>query len=51
MSIAAGVFIAFEPVHQMTEFATAVQTLYGGASPMVLVNAGIVGVGLRGAMS
>jgi hypothetical protein len=47
---AAGLFIAFEPVHHLADWAKAVSLTFGGASPYLLINAGLVGIGLRGAM-
>lgn len=48
--ILAGLFIALEPVHHLGNWAMAVSTAFGDASPYVLINAGLVGIGLRGAM-
>ena len=48
--IAGGAFIAFEPVHQLAEYASSVSALFGDASPGVLINAGLVGIGIRGAL-
>lgn len=45
----AGLFIAFEPVHHMAELAQSVSTVFGNASPALLINGGLVGIGLRGA--
>ncbi|SPH17435.1 hypothetical protein DEA8626_00954 [Defluviimonas aquaemixtae] len=46
-----GLFIAFEPVHRLTEWADSLRLVFGGASPYVLINAGLVGIGLRGAVA
>jgi hypothetical protein len=46
----AGLFIAFEPVHHLTDWARAVSQTFGGTSPYLLINAGLVGIGLRGAI-
>ena len=48
--IAAGTFVAFEPVHQLAEYASAVSSLYGDTSPAVPINAGLALIGLRGAV-
>ncbi|MCP3947350.1 hypothetical protein [Herbaspirillum sp.] len=47
--ILVGVFMALEPVHGMT---AAVAFLYNatGVTAPVLINAGLVGIGVRGAM-
>jgi len=44
-----GVFIAFEPVHQLADYTTAVHALFGNASPGILINGGLALIGLRGA--
>ena len=49
--LAAGVFMAFTPVHDMVDLTASVKSMFGGASPAVLINAGLVGIGLRGAVS
>ena len=46
----AGLFIAFEPVHHLADWAKAVSLTFGATSPYLLINAGLVGIGLRGAM-
>lgn len=48
--IAAGLFIAFEPVHHLVDWTRAVSRTFGDASPYILINAGLVGIGLRGAV-
>lgn len=47
--VLAGLFIAFEPVHHLTDWVAAVSATFGDASPYLLINAGLVGIGLRGA--
>ncbi|MGB1215856.1 MAG: hypothetical protein ACPG4X_20980 [Pikeienuella sp.] len=49
--IVAGVFIAAEPLHEMTLITQSVQDMFGGATPGMLINAGLAGIGLRGAVS
>lgn len=48
--LACGVFMAFEPVHQLAEWTEAVRKMAGDAPPAVLINAGLAGIGIRGAM-
>ena len=48
--IVLGVFVAFEPLHGASEWVHAVNAMTGGASPYALINAGLVGIGLRGAI-
>lgn len=48
--LCAGLFVAFEPVHHLADWAKAVSQTFGGASPYLLINAGLVGIGLRGAI-
>ncbi len=50
LPLLAGLFIAFEPVHHLIDWAKAVSLTFGGASPYILINAGLVGIGLRGAV-
>ncbi|MEZ5886786.1 MAG: hypothetical protein R3D56_07890 [Paracoccaceae bacterium] len=48
--VAAGLFIAFEPVHHLSDWVKAVNATFGNTSPYLLINAGLVGIGLRGAL-
>lgn len=50
LPLAAGLFVAFEPVHHLADWSKAVSLTFGGASPYLLINAGLVGIGLRGAI-
>ncbi len=50
LPILAGLFIASEPVHHLADWAKAVSMIFGGTSPYLLINAGLVGIGLRGAV-
>lgn len=47
----AGGFIAFEPVHEWAAMTESVQSVFGGAPAGVLINAGLAGIGLRGALA
>jgi len=46
----AGLFMAFEPVHGLSGMVDVVRNASGGATAAVLINAGIAGIGLRGAL-
>ena len=50
LPIAAGVFIASEPLHGLTDWAMVVSSLFDDVSPAVLINMGLAGVGIRGAL-
>ena len=44
-----GLFMAFEPVHGLTDLAEAIKNATGMSAP-VLINLGLAGIGLRGAI-
>ena len=44
-----GLFIAFEPVHGLAQYADSVRNATGTTAP-ILINAGLVGIGLRAAV-
>ena len=44
-----GLFMAFEPVHGLTDLAEAIKNATGMSAP-VLINIGLAGIGLRGAI-
>lgn len=44
-----GLFMAFEPVHGLTDLAAAIKNATGMSAP-VLINVGLAGIGLRGAI-
>lgn len=48
--LSSGLFIAFEPVHHLTEYAQSVSAMYGDTSPAFLINSGLIAIGLRGAV-
>ncbi|WP_413868399.1 hypothetical protein [Albidovulum sp.] len=50
LPILAGLFIAFEPVHHLADWVKAVSRTFGDASPYLLINAGLAGIGLRAAV-
>jgi len=45
----AGIFIATEPLHGLTEWTVVVENVTGLSGPM-LINLGLGGIGLRGAL-
>jgi len=45
-----GLFIAFEPVHGLVEVAAGIRNATGLSAP-ALINAGLAGIGLRGAIA
>lgn len=48
--VAAGVLIASEPLHGLTDLVQTLNGMTGGTPPAMLINAGLVGIGLRGAV-
>lgn len=46
--IASGAFIAFDQLHGLEAAAAGLSRVYGGLSPAALINAGLLGLGLRG---
>jgi hypothetical protein len=48
--LACGLFIAFEPTHGLSGLAASLDAATGGIGPYALINLGLVGVGLRGAV-
>lgn len=50
MPILAGVTVATEPLHGLTDVVTTVNNMTGSASPAILINAGLAGIGIRGAL-
>lgn len=45
-----GAFMALEPVHGLTAWVQAVSAMTGDMAPYALINMGLVGIGLRGAV-
>ena len=45
-----GFVAASEPLHGLIGVTETIANLTGGASPYALVNAGLIGIGLRGAL-
>lgn len=53
MSVAplvAGLVIATEPLHGMSGLVEAINNMTGSTPPAVLINAGLAGIGIRGAI-
>lgn len=46
--IGLGAFVATEPLHGLTAWVQSVNAMTGDMHPYVLINAGLVGIGLRG---
>ena len=46
----AGIFVATEPLHGLAAWVQAVNAMTGDMHPAVLINLGLVGIGLRGAV-
>jgi hypothetical protein len=45
-----GLSAALEPIHTSAAVTQIIDNMTGGASPYVLINAGLAGIGLRGAI-
>lgn len=48
--LALGLFLAFEPMHGLVQWVEVINRATGGISAAMLINAGLVGIGLRGAI-
>lgn len=48
--LCAGLFLATEPLHGLAAAAQSIEAMVGGTSPALLINAGLAGIGIRGAM-
>jgi hypothetical protein len=46
----AGVVVASEPLHGWLAVTATIDALTGGVSPSLMINAGLLGIGVRGAM-
>jgi len=46
--VAVGVFIASEPLHGLSAHVQVINDITGGISAAVLINGGLIGIGLRG---
>ena len=48
--ILAGGTVAAEPLHGLVDLVTTIRAMTGDLSPAVLINAGLAGIGIRGAL-
>lgn len=48
--LVAGLILASEPLHGLTALAQTVRNITGDAPPALLINAGLAGIGIRGAL-
>ena len=48
--LTAGLVVATEPLHGVTAIVKTIDSVTGHVSPAILINAGLVGIGFRGAM-
>jgi hypothetical protein len=46
----AGVVVAFEPLHGGVAITETINNVTGFLSPAVMINAGLIGIGVRGAL-
>ncbi len=49
--LVAGLILATEPLHGWTDIAQTLRNITGDMAPSILINAGLAGIGLRGALS
>jgi hypothetical protein len=45
-----GLVVASEPLHQWVALVQTIDAVTGGVAPAMLINAGLVGIGVRGAI-
>ena len=48
--LVAGLVVGTEPLHGLSTLVTTIDNLSGGMAPAVLINLGLAGIGLRGAL-
>lgn len=48
--VVAGLIVASEPLHGGVALVQTIDGITGGISPAIMINAGLAGIGLRGAM-
>ncbi len=46
----AGVVVATEPLHGMASVVMSINNVTGSVAPAILINAGLAGIGIRGAL-
>jgi|VirMetMinimDraft_7_1064189.scaffolds.fasta_scaffold64618_3 hypothetical protein len=49
--VLAGAFVATLPLHGNVSLVAMIDQLTGGTEPMILINAGLAGIGFRGAIA
>ena len=49
--LALGIFAAMEPIHGLADWVAVISAATGGLPAYVLINTGLIGIGLRGAMT
>ena len=49
--VVTGVFLSFEPVHGLADYVDVINSITGDVKPVILINAGLVGIGFRRAIS
>ncbi len=47
----AGLVLASEPLHNLSEVAQTLRNMTGDTPPALLINAGLAGIGIRGALA
>lgn len=50
LPLALGILLALEPLHQSLVLVQFIHNFTGGIEPYVLINAGLAGIGMRGAI-
>lgn len=48
--VMAGLVVASEPIHGFSAVVQTINGVTGGLSPAVMINAGLAGIGIRGAL-
>ena len=48
--LVAGLVVASLPIHGLDALVRTIDSVTGGVAPAILINAGMVGIGVRGAM-
>lgn len=50
LPLVAGLVVATEPLHSLSAIVSSINHITGGVAPAVLINGGLAGIGLRGAL-
>lgn len=48
--LVAGLIVASEPLHELAKLVATIDNMTGGMSAAVMINSGLIGIGLRGAL-